>query len=828
MRKTLIILLAALLCLAMGATLAAAEPAEDASFQADAVSAASPNYRTFTEADLKSMLKYTQTLDGGGDIVAITQELAGGHYTCQKNSDPYTYFEQDWKGVDLSYLLDVEVGIKADTTAIKVIAEDGYSVTLTLDEMRGNSNPRGLPTLLGYKYGEESANNPNAPDPTGAPWVAPKPTDNELTVDDGGPFRLIMPQKVEGPDPRNAAYSPAGTGDPNWQKSVKWVRAIEVQPTATGVPAIDPESIPDNQVIVYGNILNRRTYTVDQLKSINPTTATYHWKNKGGFEGDATFTGIPLGFFLDEVIGLQDTATDVQNFAADGWGFKDTWTLDEVRQTCPDGNKMMLAWNEDGEDLGPEPDGSGPIEFIKPQDDPSDTNTSKWLKWTREVNVLPMGNDPGVDETRIPTDRIIVCGAIDANNIPNEWYFAEGSTGYGYETFMCIANPNSWESHVIIDYYIEGEGPQQQELDVAPHSRTTVNVNSVLGEGKNVSTRVEGYHGDSIVAERAMYWNDKVGGHCASGVNAPAKEWYLAEGCTAGGYETWILLQNPGDEVAYANITYMTGDQETVGPELALPPNSRLNVNVGWDVADNWQVSTVVDSSKPIVVERAMYWNDKTAGHCASGVTGPSNQWYLAEGTTGSGFETFVLVQNPNDDAVTVDLTAMTSEGPSLIVDDWDMAGNSRNTFRLNDYVENNDNVSTKVTSSGDVIAERAVYWNNKEGGHDAHGLMYPKFESFLAEGATAGGFDTWVLVQNPSTENATVNITYMTAEGPVQKDPLTVLAGQRVSVNIGADIGETYNVSTQVTSNVAVAVERSVYWNNKIGGTCSTGYAAW
>jgi len=35
-------------------------------------------------------------------------------------------------------------------------------------------------------------------------------------------------------------------------------------------------------------------------------------------------------------------------------------------------------------------------------------------------------------------------------------------------------------------------------------------------------------------------------GTCASAVSAPARRWYLAEGCTAGGFQTWVLVQNPG------------------------------------------------------------------------------------------------------------------------------------------------------------------------------------------------------------------------------------------------------------------------------------------
>jgi len=38
-----------------------------------------------------------------------------------------------------------------------------------------------------------------------------------------------------------------------------------------------------------------------------------------------------------------------------------------------------------------------------------------------------------------------------------------------------------------------------------------------------------------------------------------------------------------------------------------------------------------------------------------------------------------------------------------------------------------------------------------------------------IAEGCTASGFETWVLVQNPGTRDANIDLTYMTPSGPVQ-----------------------------------------------------------
>jgi len=40
---------------------------------------------------------------------------------------------------------------------------------------------------------------------------------------------------------------------------------------------------------------------------------------------------------------------------------------------------------------------------------------------------------------------------------------------------------------------------------------------------------------------------------------------------------------------------------------------------VGGDVPSNWQVSTKVEASLPVVAERAMYWNNRASGHDSIG-----------------------------------------------------------------------------------------------------------------------------------------------------------------------------------------------------------------
>ena len=102
--------------------------------------------------------------------------------------------------------------------------------------------------------------------------------------------------------------------------------------------------------------------------------------------------------------------------------------------------------------------------------------------------------------------------------------------------------------------------------------------------------------------------------HDAAAASAPSTTWYLAEGCTAEGFETWVLVQNPGSKPVTVRLTYMTGQGRSDGPEFTLAPFSRKTVNVADTLPDAAEVSTVVDSSGPVVVERAMYGSGYPSG----------------------------------------------------------------------------------------------------------------------------------------------------------------------------------------------------------------------
>lgn len=138
-----------------------------------------------------------------------------------------------------------------------------------------------------------------------------------------------------------------------------------------------------------------------------------------------------------------------------------------------------------------------------------------------------------------------------------------------------------------------------------------------------------------------MYFSyyGREGGHDALGVQEPSTDWYFAEGYTAGEFDTWILLQNPGASVVNAEITFMRKDGSTVVEKAAIKPLSRYTVHVD-DIRglEGEEFSTHVHADGPLVAERAMYfvYRNRDGGSCSQGTTSPAREWYFAEGYTGS------------------------------------------------------------------------------------------------------------------------------------------------------------------------------------------------
>ncbi len=305
-------------------------------------------------------------------------------------------------------------------------------------------------------------------------------------------------------------------------------------------------------------------------------------------------------------------------------------------------------------------------------------------------------------------------------------------------------------------------------------------------------------------------------------------KWYLAEGCTLDGFETWILVENPGDAPAKINMAFDTDSGEVVLPEmqnLTVPAHSRSSWNLA-SYIQTYDVATRVSSDSQVVCERAMYGNDRAWATCSVGSTKASDTWYLPEGCTEEGFESWILVQNPNDSEVHINFALDTEIGKvaNARMQDLVMPAHTRASWNLADYHTSYDVATVLTSEGGPVVAERSMYAPDRAWAHNSIGTSKLADTWYLAEGCTVD-METWVLVQNPNGTPVTVDLNYLTENGEVAGPQGEVIAPfTRRSFNVGETV-QGYNVSTVVTSSGGlVAAERAMYDLARTWGTCSIG----
>jgi Family of unknown function (DUF5719)/Divergent InlB B-repeat domain len=304
------------------------------------------------------------------------------------------------------------------------------------------------------------------------------------------------------------------------------------------------------------------------------------------------------------------------------------------------------------------------------------------------------------------------------------WYLPEGCSGYGFETWTLVVNPNNASTSVALTYMIEGVGPKQFTRVVPAHSRATYSMQAHIGQ-QNASIEVASSL--PVVAERAMYRYNRREGSDSIGANEPATAFYLAEGSTAWGFTTFVLVQNPNAGSANVTLTCMT----TSGPRTLQPfkmaPGSRQTVLMN-DLIPNTDFSIKVTSDQPVIAERAMYWGSATplgeACHDSIGLDAPHGDFFLPDGQTSNGWETYTLVQNPNSSDVKVMVSYLLSDGTASGNFITTVPANSRATYNMGSQLPSGraSIAVTCITAGKQILAERSMYANNRGVGTDTVG----------------------------------------------------------------------------------------------------------
>jgi hypothetical protein len=432
-----------------------------------------------------------------------------------------------------------------------------------------------------------------------------------------------------------------------------------------------------------------------------------------------------------------------------------------------------------------------------------------------------------------------LCFALSAGSATaqhaSRWFLAEGASNAVLEEEILVANPGAAALTVTVTLLpdptaqIATGTALTKTFPLGAASRLTVRLAQEFpglngATSAQVSAVVAGTSTPAdIVVERSMYFPDgtRVGAHNASGVTEAAQRWILAEGAS-GVFSTFILVANPNATATNVRVQYLKSTGEVVSFTAVLPANSRTTY---WPQNDypsqlgTAEFSTVVeslDAGKPIVAERAMYFDPAPtgsgfarSGHDALGVPEASREWYFAEGFTGgnaqTAFETFLLLANTNASKTTATVTYQLDSGQA-VTRDYELSPNQRLTVWVDQEGRTFDarlkaaSFGITVRATQPMVAERAMYWGTPTAadattpsfpwreGHATAGSPVLASRWAFAEGregedASARPYSTFFLLSNPGATPVNVQATFMTEDGGGLTTTVTIPARGRTNI---------------------------------------------
>jgi len=197
-----------------------------------------------------------------------------------------------------------------------------------------------------------------------------------------------------------------------------------------------------------------------------------------------------------------------------------------------------------------------------------------------------------------------------------------------------------------------------QDFTVAPWSKSTIDVDA-MATAPYVSVVVELDGGGGIVEQRAIHPAGESVAPCSNDTSAA---WYLADGFTVDGSVETLILSNPYDDVAIAQLSFATESSESSPSAFRgfpIPPRSVKVIPIAELGARNEPVIAVevTTTSGRIVLGRAQhYLGGGRLGYDIS-LAAPAlrDQFWFADGERGDGITETFSIFNPTDADVEVD-----------------------------------------------------------------------------------------------------------------------------------------------------------------------------
>lgn len=364
-------------------------------------------------------------------------------------------------------------------------------------------------------------------------------------------------------------------------------------------------------------------------------------------------------------------------------------------------------------------------------------------------------------------------------------YFPEGATGTGLADRMDLVNPTAQDAHAQIKLLTFQGWTTLNRYDLKPHSRTTINMEPLVGKNQPIAAVVQGDR--QIVSGRQIARNSAAGSY-SIGTAAPATRWYFADGYTIDPFQEYLTVVNPNTHTAHIHVHLVSDQGDVRNVDLKLDPSARAALRVA-QLLSGKAVSAAVTSDLPIVAERTELFGTQGQGVTTTvGSTGGATNGYIDTGHLPAGAQSHISLYNPQQKTAHVTLTLIDGAGRTAHSVAVTIKPDRRATVDLSARF-GTANLGAQLTSDLPVVAEKVSYFgffkSSRIGGSDLPLTAAPAARLVFPGGSTADGAADYLSLYNPGTAAATARLTLIYRGSSTAHRVVQVPAGRRVTLKI-------------------------------------------
>ena len=300
----------------------------------------------------------------------------------------------------------------------------------------------------------------------------------------------------------------------------------------------------------------------------------------------------------------------------------------------------------------------------------------------------------------------------------------------------------------------------------------------------------------------------------------------------SNGVEGEVVVANRTGSVLEGTVLVMNDQSETRRLSLSVEPWASATLDLD-DTLPSEMVGAVieVEGGGALVEQRSTHPEGNSWSACANAT---SDRWLLADGYTVDGSLDQIILANPFDQTVVVDLAFATREG-------FRQPGSYRGltvpplSIRLIDLgapgagAQSEPILAVDVeVSRGRVVVGRFQEYEGTDRLGAQVSLAQPALREqwWFADGRKGQGIREEYVIFNPTAETVEVDVLFIGIEQPVLTEPLVVLAREAVVYNSGAEPGLPEGrhaaVFATATNEPAIVVERVI--TETVGEESGTG----